>query len=148
MTETTTTSLRHAMAIIEAADLRAATADGPVLHVRDVMSDGEWRDLYRTLEAAAKGNLRMTEGDRFSIIRDGEEYDAYEVAWDANGAYLVGILDEDERQQRATTFADRTAKLEELRSALRVWANLRTLTEADITPEWGALVRAMAATDE
>ena len=43
---------QQATDIIETADRRAEAADGPVGHVRDEMSDKEWRDLYRGLRAA------------------------------------------------------------------------------------------------
>ena len=42
-------ALAKARSIIEMADVRAEAADGPVLHVRDTMTDGEWRELYRLL---------------------------------------------------------------------------------------------------
>lgn len=44
--------LDRAIAIIDTADNRAMAADGPVGHVRDEMSDKEWRDLYVALTSA------------------------------------------------------------------------------------------------
>jgi hypothetical protein len=44
--------LSHAERIIENADRRAGAADGPVNHVRDEMTDKEWRDLYRSIVKA------------------------------------------------------------------------------------------------
>jgi hypothetical protein len=44
--------LNEAIQIIETADNRAMAADGPVSHVRDEMSDKEWRDLYVALVEA------------------------------------------------------------------------------------------------
>ena len=41
--------LDEAVGIIEAADRRAEAADGPVSHVRDEMTDAEWRRLYLVL---------------------------------------------------------------------------------------------------
>ena len=38
--------LDRALEIIELADIRAMAADGPVTHVRDEMTDDEWRQLY------------------------------------------------------------------------------------------------------
>ena len=46
--------LERAIAIIEAADGRAAAADGPVGHVRDEMTDNEWRELYISLQKARR----------------------------------------------------------------------------------------------
>ena len=57
-------ALRHidaAWDVIEAADMRAAAADGPVLHVRDTMSDSEWRTLYVEL-TKARAALTPEEG--------------------------------------------------------------------------------------
>jgi len=50
MNERLYTRLRFAREIIETADNRAAAVDGPVGHVRDMMSDREWFDLYHTIK--------------------------------------------------------------------------------------------------
>lgn len=42
----------EAVRIIELADYRALATDGPVGHVRDEMSDSEWRMLYLSLRRA------------------------------------------------------------------------------------------------
>lgn len=44
--------VRSALDIIELADNRSMAADGPVGHVRDNMSDDEWRKLYVSLKKA------------------------------------------------------------------------------------------------
>lgn len=49
--------LDRALAIIEVADGRAAAADGPVGHVRDEMTDTEWRELYVALQEARAAAL-------------------------------------------------------------------------------------------
>jgi hypothetical protein len=46
--------LTKAIGIIEDADRRACAWDGDVGHVRDEMTDKEWRDLYRALVRAHK----------------------------------------------------------------------------------------------
>lgn len=43
--------IERAVTIIETADNRAMATDGPVGHVRDEMSDDEWRQLYVALVA-------------------------------------------------------------------------------------------------
>jgi hypothetical protein len=48
------TAIERAIRIIEDADGRAVAADGPVNHVRDEMTDVEWRRLYRTLKGALR----------------------------------------------------------------------------------------------
>jgi hypothetical protein len=54
-------ALDKAVGIIEVADARAEAADGPVGHVRDEMSDAEWRTLYVALHEA-RGHLIVAEG--------------------------------------------------------------------------------------
>lgn len=51
--------LDRAISIIETADNRAMAVDGPVGHVRDEMSDKEWRDLYKALVAARKALVEV-----------------------------------------------------------------------------------------
>lgn len=41
-----------AIGIVEVADNRAMAADGPVSHVRDEMSDAEWRQMYMAIVTA------------------------------------------------------------------------------------------------
>jgi hypothetical protein len=45
-------AVTRAIEIIETADTRCLAADGDVTHIRDEMSDAEWRDLYTTLKQA------------------------------------------------------------------------------------------------
>lgn len=55
----------EAMRIIELADQRALASDGPVGHVRDEMSDSEWRKMYRAIskaEQALQQFRRVTDG--------------------------------------------------------------------------------------
>lgn len=44
--------LREGLDIIEGADRRAEAVDGPVNHVRDEMTDDEWRKLYLAIKEA------------------------------------------------------------------------------------------------
>lgn len=59
-----------AIDIIEIADIRASAADGPVAHVRDEMSDSEWRQLYLALVEARETLMQEAES---------REASAYEV---------------------------------------------------------------------
>jgi hypothetical protein len=91
--------LEQAIAIIDMADIRAAAADGPVNHVRDEMTDAEWRRLYVALQqahdclpdydAAVEALRRILVHDGSGIKRDDEfrgdydalsDYEAHEAA--------------------------------------------------------------------
>lgn len=54
--------VQKAMGIIESADQRALAVDGPVGHVRDMMTDREWRDMYVALERAKERLQRAVGG--------------------------------------------------------------------------------------
>lgn len=51
-------NVTEAMRIIELADQRALATDGPVGHVRDEMSDSEWRQMYKALSRAEQALQR------------------------------------------------------------------------------------------
>lgn len=55
--------VENALSIIELADNRALATDGPVGHVRDEMSDQEWRSLYLSLESARDSLRQLVAGD-------------------------------------------------------------------------------------
>lgn len=85
--------LDRAITIIETADNRAMAADGPVGHVRDEMSDKEWRDLYVSL-TKARSALAALPGYRLVPV---EEWERLNGGLDAAWAAVEAVLPEDGR---------------------------------------------------
>jgi hypothetical protein len=74
--------------IIEIADTRALAVDGPVSHVRDTMTDKEWRQLYLltqvpkefvALEEAAKSIVDAAIYEHHDIVKDPSWSEDYSV---------------------------------------------------------------------
>ena len=61
--------LQRAVGIIEAADARCLAADGPVGHLRDEMTDHEWREMYVALTRALARSV-APEGQPLDVDRD------------------------------------------------------------------------------